>query len=45
MKGLKDTVLKTDPASAMLPDTGALNNGEPRLQIKLRLSSQDQMKQ
>ena len=36
MKGLKDTVLRTDPASSQLPDTRVLNNGEPRFNLNTR---------
>ena len=36
MKGLKDTVLRTDPASSQLPDPRALNNGEPKFNLNTR---------
>ena len=36
MKGLKDTVLRTDPASSQLPDPRVLNNGEPKFNLNTR---------
>ena len=36
MKGLKDTVLRTDPASSQLPDSRVLNNGEPKFNLNTR---------
>ena len=36
MKGLMDTVLRTDPASGQLPDPRVLNNGEPRFNLNAR---------